>query len=83
MAADLFCQYKLKKIGKPTLIECHIDKSKFPQSILQAIENNEVKYGCWDGGIYLLDDVSPDEIVEITYPQKIYDPLFSCYYYTK
>ena len=47
------------------------------------IENNEVKYGCWDGGIYLLDDVSPDEIVEITYPQKIYDPLFSCYYYTK
>ena len=83
MAADLFCQYKLKEIGKPTLIECHIDKCKFSWSNLQAIEDNEIKYGCWDGGIYLLDDVSPDEIVEITYPQKIYDPLLRCYYYTK
>lgn len=83
MAADLFCQYKLKKIGKPTLLECHIDKQKFSRSTLQAIEDNEIKYGCWDGGIYLLDDVSPDEIVKITYPQKIYDPLLGCYYYVK
>lgn len=83
MAADLFCQHKLKEIGRPTLIECHIDKSKFSRSTLQAIEDNEIKYGCWDGGIYLLDDVSSDEIVEITYPQKIYDPLLSCYYYVK
>lgn len=83
MAVDLFCQYKLKKIGKPTLLECHIDKPKFSRSALQAIEDNEIKYGCWDGGIYLLEKISPDEIVEITYPQKIYDPLLCCYYYTK
>lgn len=83
MAADLFCQYKLKKIGKPTLLECHINKRKFSRSTLQAIEDNEIKYGYWDGGIYLLDEVSPNEIVEITYPRKIYDPLLSCYYYTK
>lgn len=83
MAADLFCQYKLKKIGKPTLLECHIDKRKLSRSTLQAIEDNEIKYGCWDGGIYLSDDVSPDEIVEITYPRKIYDPLLSDYYYTE
>lgn len=83
MAADLFCQYKLKKIGKPTLLECHIDKQKFSRSTLQAIEDNGIKYGCWDGGIYLLDDVSPNEIVEITYPRKIYDPLLGCYYYAK
>lgn len=81
MAANLFCQDKLKRIGKPTLIECHIDKRKFSRSILQAIEDNEIKYGCWDGGIYLLDDVSPDEIVKITYPRKIYDPLLACNYY--
>lgn len=31
----------------------------------------------------MLDDVSPDEIVKITYPRKIYDPLLSCYYYIK
>lgn len=83
ICADLFCQYKLKKIGKPTLLECHIDKQKFSRSTLQAIEDNDIKYKSWDGGIYLLDDVSPNEIVEITYPQKIYDPLLRCYYYTK
>lgn len=83
MAGYLFCQQKLKKIGIPILFECDIDKRKFSLDDLQAIENNEIKYGGWDGGIYLLDDVSPDEIVEITYPQKIYDPLLGCYYYTK
>ncbi len=83
MSADLFCQYKLKKIGKPTLLECHIDKRKFSRSTLQAIEDNGIKYGCWDGGIYLLDDVSPDEIIEITYPREIYDPLLGYYYHTK
>lgn len=81
MAGDLFCQDKLKKIGKPTLIECHIDKRKFSREALQWIEDNEIKYGCWDGGIYLLDDVSPDEIVKITYPWKIYDPILARNYY--
>jgi len=33
--------------------------------VYAVIKNNEVKYGCWDVGIYLLDDVAPDEIVEI------------------
>lgn len=75
IAAELVCQHKLKKIGIPTLIECYIDKRKFSDEVLEYIENNEMKYGCWDGGIYLLDDISPDEIAEVTYPRKIFDPL--------
>lgn len=81
MAADLWCQYKLKKIGVPTLFECHIDKRKFSLTDLQAIENNEMKYGCWDGGIYLLDDISPNEIVGYVHPKRIYNPLLNCDYY--
>lgn len=49
MAADLFCQHKLRQIGIPTLIECHIDKMKFSWETLQCIESNEMEHGCWDG----------------------------------
>lgn len=81
MAGDLFCQQKLKKIGVPTLFECHIDKSKFPLGVIQTIENDEMTNGVWDGGIYLRDDISADEIVDYIQPKKIYDPLLSCDYY--
>lgn len=84
MAVDLFCQQKLKDIGVPTLFECHIDKRKIPLEVIQFIEDDEMAVGSWDGGIYLHDDISADEIVSYTYPREIYDPLLNCTYrYTK
>lgn len=83
IAADLFCQNKLKKIGMPTLIECYVAKEKFAADDIKLIEDNKMLDGSWDGGIFLRGEISADEIVNYTHPQKIYDPLLSYYYYNK
>lgn len=80
MAADLFCQNRLKQIGIPTLFECHIDKAKFSQDDLQLIENSKILNGYWDGGIYLRDDIFPEEIVGYNHPLMIYDSILGCHY---
>lgn len=84
IAAELFCQQKLKQVGVPTLFECYVDKRKIPLDVIQLIEDDEMAAESWDGGIYLCDNISADEIVSYTHPREIYDPLLSCTYrYTK
>lgn len=75
MAAQLFCQNQLKKIGVPTIFVCDVDINKFPQETIDCIENNSFYDGSWDGGICLRDNIEASEIVDYIQPKEMFDPL--------
>ena len=75
MAAQLFCQNQLKKIGVPTIFVCDIDTNKFPQETIDCIENSSFYDGSWDGGIRLRDNIEASEIVDYIQPKEMFDPL--------
>lgn len=70
IAAALSCQDKLNSIGVPTLIECDIAVEKIPNEITEYIGNNMYEDGSWDGGICLLGEIEPNEIVGYIQPKK-------------
>lgn len=75
MAAQLFCQGKLKKIGVPTLFVCDVDITKVSPDVIECIETGCFYDDSWDGGIFLRGDVKPDEIVDYIQPKEMFDPL--------
>ena len=75
MAAQLFCQHKLKQIGVPTIFVCDVEISKFPLDVIELIEDGSYYDGAWDGGIFLRGNIEADEIVDYTQPKKIFDPI--------
>lgn len=75
MAAQLFCQDKLKQIGVPTIFVCDVEISKFSLDILEVIENGSFYNGRWDGGIFLRGNIEADEIVDYIQPKKMFDPI--------
>ncbi len=75
MAAQLFCQHKLKNIGVPTIFICDVDISKFPREVIEWVETGDFYKGSWDGGIFLRDNIENFEIAEYIQPKEIFDPL--------
>lgn len=75
MAARLFCQNELKKIGIPTIFVCDVDICKFSAETKEYIENGSFYDGSWDGGIFLGDNIEASEIVDYIQPKEMFDPL--------
>lgn len=75
MAAQLFCQNRLKRIGVPTLLVCDIDICKFSTDALEAIESGGLYDGTWDGGAFLNNNIDASEIIDYIHPKKMFDPL--------
>ena len=75
IAAQLFCQHKLKQIGVPTIFVCDVEISIIPLDVIGLIEDGSFYDGSWDGGIYLRDNIEADEIVDYIQPKKMFDPI--------
>lgn len=74
MAAKLFCQNNLKKIGRPTIFGCDIPLKNIPNCFLSDIRKKMLRRDN-GGGFKVAGEVSPDEIVEILHQDLIPDPL--------
>lgn len=82
MAAELFCQERLKK-GIPTIFHCDVPLEKIPPDYLEGL-NERIQTG--DGnncGFKVIGTISKDEIMKCEHPPKILDPLngYIPYYY--
>lgn len=74
MAAQLYCQSNLRKIGRPTIFACDLPLKNIPSCFLSDIRKKALK-GDNGGGFKVTGEVSPKEIVEISSPNLILDPL--------
>lgn len=74
MAARLYCQNNLREIGWPTIFGCDLPLKNIPSWFLSDIQK-KVLTGDNGGGFKVIGEVPSEEIVEISYPDQIPDPL--------
>lgn len=74
MAAQLFCQSNLKRMGIPTIFHCDIPLEDIPEIYLSEI-NQKISMKDSSGGFRVYGNVTADDIVRHNNPKIIYDPL--------
>lgn len=74
IAAELFCQSNLKKIGTPTIFCCDIPLKNVPECYFEDISQMIIDKDS-GGGFRVIDKVLPEEIVDCIHPKKLNDPL--------
>ncbi|MFC3801018.1 hypothetical protein [Cohnella sp. GCM10012308] len=74
IAAQLFCQHNLKKVGTPTIFFCDIPLSNIPVNYLSDIEQKFRRRDA-SGGFRVNNKVLPKEIVGHSHPTSIPDPI--------
>ncbi len=79
MAAQLFCQPNLKRLGIPTIFHCDIPLQNIPEAYLSGI-NQQICMRDSSGGFRVYGEVLAEEIVGHSHPKTIFDPLTSSTY---